>query len=349
MKTVLSIYENLSMGGIPAVMRQRARSRGHRVRSILYFQNDRGGAVAFQGISNITLHVGIRNHAANVEDIISEYSPDVIYLYSHYHLAPLLASRCSNLVLEYHRSDLASVQQLGRFARHAAALNVPTEWSKRYVESHVPQEALDRLPIQVVPNLVDHIDEEEGDVVPLENGMHVLWVGQFGEHKNLADALGVFSGLSRRLPKARLHVVLSREWTKDTVRTALNQAAHLGVFDQVRLYNDLEPRRMAGLIRAIARSGGVNLVTSKRESYGLSIAEGRAYGLPSVSAAVGAIPEHVSDGVSGLLFRFGDVATATEKVFVALTDSKLRRILAAGMAAQHEQDLAVAASADRFA
>lgn len=348
MRTVLSIYENLSMGGIPAVMRQRTRARQEDVRSVLYFQNDRGGLVGFRGMKNLSLHLGIRHHKTNIEEVAELSRPDVIYLFSHYHMARPLKTICPTIVMEYHRSDASSVRQLASYIGDASALNVPTEWSRRYVTRHVPT-LEEEVTVQVVPNVVDLIPLSDCLMPRLPKGHHVIWTGQFGEHKNLDDCLRVFSGIRRRLSNAYLHIVLSREWTKAAVKDALARCAHLNILDGVKLYNDLDPRQMAGLVRAVAGAGGINLVTSRRESYGLSIAEGRAYGLPSVSSRVGAIPEHVIHGESGLLFSFGDVPEATRHAVEGLIDDQLRKRLISGMKAQHEADVSAAKVADRFA
>ena len=51
----------------------------------------------------------------------------------------------------------------------------------------------------------------------------------------------------------------------------------------------------------------VALFTSETESFCLGILEAMFFGCPSVSTAVGGIPEVVEDGVSGVLVPFGDV------------------------------------------
>jgi N-acetyl-alpha-D-glucosaminyl L-malate synthase BshA len=68
----------------------------------------------------------------------------------------------------------------------------------------------------------------------------------------------------------------------------------------------------------------IGLITSESESFCLSILEAMAFGCPSVSTAVGGIPEVVENNESGLLVPFGsadDLATAVERL---IKDKNLR-------------------------
>lgn len=338
MKTIFSIYENLSMGGVPAVMRQRARWTEHAATNVFYYQNDRGGLNAMRGIGNLHVYVGIQNHQTNIEQIAARYRPDKIFLYSHYHLGSLLRAYCSEIYFEYHRSDTTSVQSLLKYARSATQIHVPTLWSKRFIEQNSRDPISTK--IEIVPNVIDRPGLEESWIATRRMpGRHFIWIGQFGDHKNIADALRIFAGIaSAEDPTAQLHVVLSRDWNKDSVRDALNQALTMGIFDRLHLYNDLEPAQIAKLMKMAAASDGLNIVTSKRESYGLSIAESRAFGLVSLATDVGAIGEHVRDGESGLLFPFGDIPTALRKASEFLKNPELRQRLKQGMQLQLEAD-----------
>src|SRR5690606_40469741 len=69
------------------------------------------------------------------------------------------------------------------------------------------------------PNLVDiPPPTTEGPRVDHEVcAPQFLWIGQFGDHKNVNDALKIFGRAHKSLsvPEAsRLHLVFSREWTK---------------------------------------------------------------------------------------------------------------------------------------
>src|SRR5689334_11799878 len=96
-----------------------------------------------------------------------------------------------------------------------------------------------------------------------------------------------------------------------------------------------EVRRMGLADRVIVRENvhaiedylqiaDVGLYTSDAESFCLSILEAMCFGCPSVSTAVGGIPEVVEDGRSGVLVPPGDVG-ALAKALEALVDDQPRR------------------------
>src|SRR6185436_2884357 len=62
------------------------------------------------------------------------------------------------------------------------------------------------------------------------------------------------------------------------------------------------------------------LLPSHSESFGLSIAEAQAAGLPVVAYAAGSVPEVVEDGRTAWLAPFGDVDGLARAVTAALSD-----------------------------
>ena len=80
------------------------------------------------------------------------------------------------------------------------------------------------------------------------------------------------------------------------------------------------------------QAADLGLFTSETESFCLSMLEGMWFGCPSVSTAVGGIPEVVESGVSGLLVPAGDADALARGVESLLRDPAKRAAL--GQAAQ---------------
>jgi len=76
----------------------------------------------------------------------------------------------------------------------------------------------------------------------------------------------------------------------------------------------------------------LGLITSEYESFCLSILEAMTFACPSVSTAVGGIPEVIEDGVSGLLRPFGDADGLARAVESLIAEPSFRKRL--GAAAQ---------------
>ncbi len=106
--------------------------------------------------------------------------------------------------------------------------------------------------------------------------------------------------------------------TAERVRTL---AAALGIADRVRLVGELDDRALAA---EYDRSDVFTLAT-RRETFGMAVAEAIARGLPVVSTTTGAIGDIVGSG--GLLVAPGDEGALAAALARVITNAELRRQL----------------------
>ena len=103
------------------------------------------------------------------------------------------------------------------------------------------------------------------------------------------------------------------------------QAADLGVDERVVFTGRRDD------VTAITADVTIALLPSLREAQGISILEAMALSRPVVAAAVGGIPEVITDGVDGLLVPPADPAVLADAVVRLINDPTLRdRIAEAG-------------------
>ena len=79
--------------------------------------------------------------------------------------------------------------------------------------------------------------------------------------------------------------------------------------------------------RALYADADVVVVASRNEAFGLVVHEAALAGRPVVYAASGGVAETMTDGVTGLAFEAGDVATLTLNVRRLVEDETLRERL----------------------
>ncbi|MDX1395608.1 MAG: glycosyltransferase family 4 protein [Gemmatimonadota bacterium] len=167
-------------------------------------------------------------------------------------------------------------------------------------------------------------DELQRDVEP--HGPLVAFAGRLVPEKGAATLLDAIATLSARLDHVRLMIIgdgperpkLERRATRPDLR---GRVEFTGWLER----REVE-RRLSG--------SSVQVVPSEwSEPFGIVAAEALARGTPVVASDVGALPEIIEDGVSGLLAPPGDAEALASRIGRILDDTALRgRLAEAGLA-----------------
>lgn len=137
----------------------------------------------------------------------------------------------------------------------------------------------------------------------------LLFFGRLVREKGIGDALAALGKLARSGRSFSLRVVGSGN--AEHVRGLVKEH---GLLDRVEL---LPHQGDEGLLRELAQAQ-LALLPSHSESFGLSIAEAQAAGLPVVAYAAGSVPEVVEDGRTAWLAPTGDVDALAGALSAAL-------------------------------
>lgn len=144
----------------------------------------------------------------------------------------------------------------------------------------------------------------------------ILHVSNFRPVKRVQDAVKVLDLARNHLP-VRL-VFLGDGPDRDLAEKTARQ---LGVLDRVVFEGSVQN------IEERLRQADLLLSTSSNESFGMSIAEAMASGLPVVAYRVGGIPEVIEDGIQGRLVGPGCFCEAARAVVQILSNPVLHRQL----------------------
>jgi glycogen(starch) synthase len=139
----------------------------------------------------------------------------------------------------------------------------------------------------------------------------VLFFGRLVREKGIGDALAALGQVARTGRAFQLRVVGSGN--AEHVRAL---ARRYGIEGRVELLPHLDDARLE---EELARAQ-LALLPSHSESFGLSIAEAQAAGLPVVAYAAGSVPEVVEDGTSAWLAPLHDVDGLARALGSALAD-----------------------------
>ena len=200
----------------------------------------------------------------------------------------------------------ATVQMLSR----AHCLIVLGEnWREFFVSVGVPRER-----IVVVPNPV-----VLPAVVPQRLGrshVRLVFLGLLARAKGVFDLI---DALSRLRPEClgRTRLVLAGNGDAPAVR---DLAERRGLTRFVEVRDWLGPAERDQLLA----SADAFVLPSYVEGLPMALLESMAWGLPVISTTVGSIPEHVRDGVQGLLVQPGDVSELASAIERIVMDDALR-------------------------
>ena len=82
---------------------------------------------------------------------------------------------------------------------------------------------------------------------------------------------------------------------ENKVQEVFDFAEEIGIISRFRWIDRIENVKMSSLYSLIANRGGLSLVTSHCESFGMSVLESLLAGCPVVSTNFGALPEIITE------------------------------------------------------
>ena len=163
-------------------------------------------------------------------------------------------------------------------------------------------------------------DQESGPV-------HIVFMGLLGERKG---SLLLIDALSRINPALAWKATIAGNGDIAAHQQAAERA---GVAAKVRLPGWLGPADVDELLRA----ADVLTLPSFAENLPMVIVEAFAQGVPVVATPVGAVPEIVEDGVSGLLSPVGDAAALAAALEKLIASPELRHKMGATAREMHAE------------
>lgn len=235
--------------------------------------------------------------------------------------------RAAALVAEVHTTTELGLRYLESRAFTADLFLVPSEYSRRLLA--------DRFGIagaEVIPNIVDpelFYPLSSAELPELIERPVVAWVGKLDGHKNWELFLEAAASITERRPEVEYWLIGGETAPEETGLAMLHAADGLGVLHRLRWFPRVGYRAMRRVHGYVAASGGCALVTSRDESFGMSVAEALLSGCPVVASRVGALPELAVDRPYLELYPLGDVERASEQVLGLLERGRGARARAA--------------------
>jgi glycosyltransferase involved in cell wall biosynthesis len=229
-----------------------------------------------------------------------------------------------------------------RAFRRAATLSAPSLAQARETSEALGWEH-DRIP--VIPNPVSpwllaralQYPAAENAGAPI-----VLYTGRIEYRKGTLVLLRSMTSVVEQTPDVQL-VIAGERHVSISERTLARVLDEDGIRPAVRLLGHVPWRQLPQWYR----QASVFVMPSYYETFGISVLEAMAFGLPVVATSAGGLPEVVEDGVTGILVPPGDPRALSEAITELLRDSRLRRRLGEAGRERVQTEFAVESIVDR--
>ncbi|KMP11322.1 hypothetical protein UR09_03480 [Candidatus Nitromaritima sp. SCGC AAA799-A02] len=191
-------------------------------------------------------------------------------------------------------------------ARSAQRIITFSRFSREIVLTGLGKNYADRVEV-ISPGIDPSWLEVERNPAPVP---HLLFWGRIEEEKGLPELFTAIKKVSAKVPEIKLTLV--GEGSRLTEYQQM--VSDRGLAGQVELPGWLGLRE----IQDFATRCSLGVFPSRIESFGLSVVESMAAGLPVIAASSGAIPENVEDRVTGTLVPGGDPGALADAILTAL-------------------------------
>ncbi len=251
------------------------------------------------------------------------------------HNIPVVVSILGGELAALH--DIGYGGQLSRFGRwttgqalrYATRVHIPSGYVNKLLEQSsyaVDARRIDLIPLGIDADLF-HPDNTSYDPKRL---ICVASLIPVKDHATLLRAVA-------RLPNVTLDLVgdgIDRAWLESMARD-------LGITAHINFLGAIPHHQLPAYYRRCA----LHILTSRHETFALSIAEAAACGVPSISTGVGMLPDYPAIGYK---VAIGDPAALAEQINILLSDTSMLGALRKSARASVERDLTITHMATRL-
>lgn len=293
-------------------------------------------------------------YARAVSRKLSRFRPDVVHVMNYWPWCRRFKERAPHrrVVLSMHAEWLSqrNAEQVGRALEATDAIVTVSDYLARLFRASFPAYRGEVVTAYNGVNVMDFQPgsgrDDRGDGV-----LRILYVGRVSPEKGIHTLIEAFAQVASRIERARLDIVGARSTLRedfivgisaDPMVRALKRfydgstgaeyqqyldglVSKLGLTDKVRFVGRVAHRELPDRYRTSA----LVVNPSLSESFGISVIEGMACGLPVVATRVGGMEETVVDGETGLLVQPDRPELLANAIVSLLQDEERSRTMGA--------------------
>ena len=172
--------------------------------------------------------------------------------------------------------------------------------------------------VEVIPPGIESswFEVEQNKVIP---GQLLFW-GRVEEEKGLTELFVALNTVAKKFPNVRLTLI----GEGNRLQEYKSLVTDLGLSNRVEFTGWLNNQE----IQTLAAKCSIGIFPSRIESFGLSVVEAMATGLPVIAARGGTVPENIKDGVTGTLVPVNNSDALAEAINKALENPQYSETMA---------------------
>lgn len=199
--------------------------------------------------------------------------------------------------------------------------NTPLVVVSESTKQEFVQLGFDENKINIVYNAIDP-SEFPMKVLDKANRPVVTYFGRLKKYKSVDHLIKAFKFVRDQIPDAELWIIGRGDFQSslESLVTKLDLKSNVvfhGFVDEVKK-------------KELLASSHVVVNTSLKEGWGITNIESNACGTPVISANVPGLKDSVREGVSGLLYEYGNINELAEKIVTVLSNDTKRKELEQG-------------------
>lgn len=310
------------LGGVPVVLLNRYQGLKKEFECHFAFLYDYGGTSLFDGYENVY----ILKNRDNLLKLIDEYNYDVISIIDSNIIYEWIAkSEYKGLIInEVHTTYQINLDKLSSLIGNPPmdVIITPSEYMKNIIEDKYKFKNV--IPIEVVPNCLDLKNFIYSENKINDKVHKILWIGRLDKHKRYMDFLKICRKLKTEYKEHKFEYILvgGVNSTEEDIDELVNKSIEYDIFKDLKWYSSIEYNDMCKIYSEAKLSGGVYISTSTNESFGMTVLEAMAMGLPVVIPNVGALPELVYE-YENSIYNLGDLDKACELIVKQLDNKPI--------------------------
>jgi glycosyltransferase involved in cell wall biosynthesis len=153
----------------------------------------------------------------------------------------------------------------------------------------------------------------------------IAYFGRLKKYKSVEQLFYSFKEFHDKYPNSQLEIIGRGDYREFLESLAVK----LGFADKVIFYGFVPNEEKVRILTEV----DVVVNTSQKEGWGITNIEANACGTPVISANVPGLRDSVDNGISGLLYEYGNIQDLTKHLEIALIDTKMKQHLREGAVA----------------